>query len=181
MGKIKYLINRIIDMNYKQFFYTINQIHDKIKKNRIYIFLDIIYCGIKYQAGYSDYALFEMYNLNKEERKTIITRGINNELLKKYNDKSKIYIFEDKVVFNKLYNNYLNREWIYLDNNLEGFKLFIQNKKEIIVKPVSLSCGKGIEKIKVKNYNVKDLYNKLIKNNQLLIEEVAIQNKEISN
>ena len=180
MGKAKYLIKRILKMNYKQFFDTIDTVHSKTNKNKLAIFIDIINCGIKYQAGYIDYNLFEMYNLTKEERKTIITRGINNEILKKYNDQSKAYIFEDKALFNKLYDKYLNREWIYLKDNLEEFKEYLENKKEIIVKPLSLSCGKGVEKIKVSDYEPEELYNHLIKTERFLVEDVAKQNKEIS-
>ncbi len=180
MGKAKYLIKRILKMNYKQFFDTIDTVHSKTNKNKLAIFIDIINCGIKYQAGYIDYNLFEMYNLTKEERKTIITRGINNEILKKYNDQSKAYIFEDKALFNKLYDKYLNREWIYLKDNLEEFKEYLKNKKEIIVKPLSLSCGKGVEKIKVSEYEPEELYNHLIKTERFLVEDVAKQNKEIS-
>lgn len=180
MGKAKYLIKRILKMNYKQFFDTIDTVHSKTNKNKLSIFIDIINCGIKYQAGYIDYNLFEMYNLTKEERKTIITRGINNEILKKYNDQSKAYIFEDKALFNKLYDKYLNREWIYLKDNLEEFKKYLKNKKEIIVKPLSLSCGKGVEKIKVSDYEPEELYNHLINTERFLVEDVAKQNKEIS-
>lgn len=180
MEKIKYLIKRILKMNYKQFFNTINEVYSKTNKNKLSIFIDIINCGIKYQAGYIDYNLFEMYNLNKEERKTIITRGINNEILKKYNDQTKTYIFEDKALFNKLYNKYLNREWIYLKDNLNEFKKYLKGKEEIIVKPLSLSCGKGVEKIKIKNYTPEELYNYLIKTERYLVEDIAKQHKEIS-
>jgi len=180
MGKAKYLINRILKMNYKEFFNTIDKVHQKTNKNKIVLFFDVINCGIKYQAGHIDYNLFEMYNLNRKERETIITRGKNNEILKKYNDKTKSYIFEDKELFNKIYNKYLKRDWIYLKDNLEEFKTFLKDKKEIIVKPLSLSCGKGVEKIKVRDYEVEELYNILIKNNQLLVEENAKQHKTIS-
>lgn len=180
MGKTKYLINRIIKMNYKEFFNTINKVHQKTKKNKLSIFIDIINCGIKYQAGHIDYNLFEMYNLNNEERKTIITRGINNEILKKYNDQTKSYIFEDKAIFNKLYDKYLKRDWLYLNDNLEEFQNFIQNKEEVIVKPLSLSCGKGVEIIKIKEHNPKDLYEHLIKTERYLVEDVAIQHEAIS-
>ena len=86
MGKVGYLFKRISSMNYKQFFECINYVHDKTGKNKISIFFDIVHCGLKYQAGYSDYKLFEMYDLNETQRATIITRGINNSLVKKYNN-----------------------------------------------------------------------------------------------
>lgn len=82
MNKIKYLFKRILGMNYKNFFKTIKEIKNKTHKNSISIFFDIIICGLKYQAGYIDYNLFEMYKMDKFERNTIITRGINNEYIK---------------------------------------------------------------------------------------------------
>ena len=180
MEKIKYLIKRICKMNYKQFFSTIKEVSQKTNKSKIMVFIDIINCGIKYQAGYIDYNLFEMYKMNNYERKTIITRGINNEILKKYNDPTKAYIFEDKSIFNKKYNKYLNREWIYLNNNYEEFKKYIKNKQYIIAKPLSLSCGKGVEKIDLSKHDSKELYNYLCKTNKLLVEDLAEQNKTIS-
>ena len=181
MGKVKYLVNRIFKMDYKHFFNTISSVSKKTNKSKITILIDIINCGLKYQAGYIDYELFEMYNMNASERKTVITRGINNEILKKYNDKTKSYIFEDKSIFNTTYDKYLNRDWININHNLNSFKKFIKNKKEIIVKPLSLSCGKGIEKIEVSDYDPKDLYYYLCKTKRYLVEDIAVQNKDISN
>lgn len=181
MSKIKYLFKRILKMNYKKFFDTINLVHKRSNKNRIFIFFDIIVCGFKYQAGYMDYNLFEMYNMNSKERKTIITRGINNSFIKKYNDQSKIYKFEDKVEFNKIFDKYLNREWIYLcEASLDDFKKYVKNKEKIIVKPIDASCGKGIEVINPKNHDLEELYNTLIKNGQVLAEDIVKQNKVIS-
>lgn len=182
MSKIKYLFKRILKMNYKKFFDTINLVHKRSGKNRIVIFFDIIVCGFKYQAGYMDYNLFEMYKMNSKERKTVITRGINNSFIKKYNDQSQIYKFEDKVEFNKIFDKYLNREWIYLkEASLDDFKKYIKGKKEIIVKPVDSSCGTGIEIIDPSTRDPKELYDTLINNKQFLVEDVVKQNKEISN
>ena len=105
MGKIKYLFKRIIKMDYKNMFKIAKAISKKTKKNTFFILIDMIRCGFKYQAGYYDYQEFEFYNLNSEERKTYLTRGKNNEIVKKFNDKSSFYKFEDKVEFNKIFND----------------------------------------------------------------------------
>ena len=97
MGKIKYLFKRIIKMDYKNMFKIAKDIGKKINKNYIVILIDMIKCGLKYQAGYYDYQEFEFYNLNKEERKTYLTRGKNNEIVKRFNDKTSFHKFENKV------------------------------------------------------------------------------------
>ena len=97
MGKIKYMLERITHMNYGNMFKTIDKIHNITNKNKFSIFCDVIYTGLKYGAGYVDYYQFQMYKMNDSEKATIITRGVNNSIMKKYNNQSEIYKFEDKV------------------------------------------------------------------------------------
>lgn len=177
MEKIMYLIKRIFNMDYSNFFNKINKISNKTKRNKLLVLLDVIYCGLKYQAGYIDYDLFEMYNLNSKQRKTIITRGINNSIVKKLNNLKFNEYFNNKVKFNEVFNDYLNRSWLYIDNNYEEFKEFIKDKDEIFCKPLDLSCGVGIEKINVKNKDSKTIFDYLTKNNILLVEELALQHQ----
>ncbi|HQC83282.1 MAG TPA: sugar-transfer associated ATP-grasp domain-containing protein [Bacilli bacterium] len=181
MGKVKYMIARIAKMDYGNMFKTIDKVASINHKNKVGIFFDVVSCGLKYGAGYIDYYQFQMYKMNKDERKTIITRGINNSIMKKYNDPSAINKFEDKALFNKLFNKYLNRDWIYLnDASVEEFAKFLEGKEFVIVKPLDLSCGKGVEKLRVVNKNPEELYKQLKASSQTLVEEVAKQNKVIN-
>jgi len=181
MGKVGYLFKRISSMNYKQFFECINYVHDKTGKNKISIFFDIVHCGLKYQAGYSDYKLFEMYDLNETQRATIITRGINNSLVKKYNNPEYIKYFHNKLEFNKRFNKYLLRDWMELTSeNFEEFEEFTKKHNPIIVKPIDDQCGHGVEKIKITSKNIKEVYEELLESKRILIEEVATQCEEIS-
>lgn len=181
MSKIKYLFKRITNMNFGNFFKTIDEVHKKCGKSKIYLFFDCIICGLKYQAGYVDYQLFEMYKMNKSERKTIITRGINNEIMKKYNDEKYFKYFNDKSLFNEKFNAYLNREWLYLTgDNFEEFDKFLKRKKEIMIKPTVGSCGKGVDKVSLNEVeDMKMFYDKLIDDNTRLVEEVAVQCEQI--
>lgn len=183
MGKISYLFKRIKGMNYRKMFDTIDEINKKTNKNKISIFLDIIYCGLKYQAGYMDYKLYEMYDLTEKQRKTIITRGINNSIVKRYNNPSFTKYFSDKIAFNKKFNKYLLRDWMEVKDspeNFEEFKKFCQKHHEILVKPLSESCGKGVEIFKTNPQNLKKIYQNLLETKRYLVEEVAIQCDEIS-
>ncbi len=176
MRKLKYLFQRIKGMNYKNFFATINYIHQKTHKNRFLLFWDIIYCGLKYQAGYMDYKLFEMYNMNRAERKTVITRGINNDIMRRYNNPQFTHVFNNKLEFNKRFNKYLKRSWLELTGaNLIEFQDFVNKHPEFIAKPIDGTCGHGVEKLKVKKKEIPEIYERLVKNGQVLIEEVATQ------
>lgn len=183
MGKIGYLFKRILKMDYKSFFETINYVHQKTNKSKLSILFDVIECGTKYQAGYMDYKLFEMYNLNDKQRKTIVTRGINNEIVKKYNNLEYMKYFSNKIEFNKKFNKYLLRDWMEISDTKENYQQFVEfchKHSKIIVKPLSESCGKGVEMFEVNDKNIKEIYENLLKTNRTLVEEIAVQCDEIA-
>ena len=180
MRKIKFLLKAIIHMDYKNMFKVAKKVSKKAKKPFIVIFIDIIYCGFKYQAGYYDYQEFEFYLLNKEQRKTYLTRGINNSLVNKYNNKEYWYILQDKIEFNKRFNKYLKRDWLDLrESSLEDFIKFCSNKEYIIAKELDNCGGKGIDKVKIDN-NITEIYNRLKENKQYLVEELIKQNSKVN-
>ena len=182
MDKLKYLIKRIIKMDYKNMFRIAKKIGKKTNKNYIFIILDMIRAGIKYQAGYYDYQEFEFYNLNRKQRKTYLTRGKNNQIIKKFNDKSKFYLIDNKENFYRGYKEFIKRDWILLNGkNFDEFEQFLEKNKIAIVKPVDGEGGKGVEKIENINLNEnRILYEKLVKNKQNIVEQCIIQHKELN-
>ena len=180
MKNILYKIKCLKNINFNTFKEVINNIHKKTKINRLYLIIDIIMCSIKYGTGYYDYQEFEFYNLTKKERKTYLSRVKNNALVKKYNDINYFKYFDNKYEFNKIFNDYLHREWLYLNDNYDEFEKFCKNKKEIIVKPVDGCGGVGVELIKIDKKQLKDIYDKLILNKQLIIEEKIIQHNSLA-
>ena len=112
MGRITYILKRIKTMDKKAMINKINSIHKKTNMSKIQILKDMQKCAVKYGAGYMDYDLFEMYNLTDEQRDTYLTRGRNNELVKKYCDMDAMPYFENKDQFITIFNIYLKRDWI---------------------------------------------------------------------
>lgn len=181
MSKITYLAKRIKNMSYKGLFDAVKKVHEINGKSKIYIFFDIVFCGLKYQAGYTDYTLFEMYRMNKKERATIITRGINNSFIKRFNDPEARYIFHDKILFNRKFEDYIHRDWMELKtDNFGSFVEFTKKHPEFVAKPVGLQCGKGIEVIDTQGKDLKEIYRSLLENRQFLLEERVVQCKELS-
>lgn len=180
MRKIKYLFKRITSMNFSNFFKYIDKIHKLNGKNKFIIFIDVVYCGLFYQAGYVDYYLIRLDLMNKDERKTVVTRGKSNQFIKFFNDKKRVHVFHEKHEFNLKFKDFIKRDWIYLtDNNYEDYLKFIDNNNEFIAKPLDGSCGIGIEKINVTG-DKKTLYNHLINNKLFLLEEVIKQDERLN-
>lgn len=180
MGKIKYLAKRIRNMSFDGLFGAVREVHEKTGKPKFVLFIDIVFCGLKYQAGYMDYKLYEMYNMNGRQRKTVITRGINNSIVKKYNDPEYRDLFEDKIKFNKNFSEFVGRDWVALEGeNREAFYEFVAKHTEFMAKPTDLCCGAGIELVQSSEGTPDELYDRFIKNGQLLLEERLVQCDEI--
>lgn len=183
MGNIKYMFKRLKTMDKKAMFDKIDSIHKKTGKSKIYLFFDMIRCARKYGAGYMDYDLFEMYNLNVKQRDTYLTRGRNNAIVAKYNDRSYFHIFENKDEFNTLFRDYIKRDWIKIkDTPKDSVIAFMERHNEFMAKPIDGGCGHGIEKINVKDYSsLEEVYNKLTEgNNNFELEEIIKQHPEVS-
>lgn len=149
MGKAKFLIGRILDMDYKQLFQTVGKCHKKSGKNRVWLFFDVVKTGIKYQAGYIDYMNAAMYNMTDEQKADVITRGVNNQYVVKYNDFDYVHYFQDKADFNRKFEKYLKRDWVMVNSeeDKDAFAKFIEGKSDFIVKPVDGTHGDGVKKM----------------------------------
>lgn len=176
------MLKRITTMNYSAMLNTAKEVSKITKKNSFSVLLDIIKCGSKYMAGYVDYKVFKMYNLDDEQRKTYITRGINNRYVEYLNDKEIMQKNGNKLYFNKNHSKFLKRDWICLnDVSLEEFKDFAIKNKTFIVKPIDESCGHGVEKITINSdTDYSKMYSNLKQNNQILVEECIVQHENMS-
>ena len=169
-------------MNYKQMLTTIDKVHKRSGKSKIFIFFDMILCSILYQAGYMDYYVFCFEDLKPNIRKTFITRGVNNKYIRTMNNREYYHLFDNKIEFNHLFQKFLNRDYLDLNkSSLEEFQKFTKKHPIFMAKPVDLQCGKGIEKIEVKEKTkLKNLYQKLIENKQVLVEEYVLQHSKMN-
>ncbi len=157
------------------------KVSKKSNKNILLVIIDMLWCGYKYKAGYVDYHDLEMYNLTNKQRKTYLTWGLNLKYVRYFNNSDYYYIFLEKNIFNKTFNKYIKRDWIYLNNNIDDFKKFIKTKDKIFCKPNDGFGGIGMELINLKDYKDKDkLYNDLVDKKLLMIEEVIKQHSKLN-
>lgn len=181
MKKIKFLFKRIISMDYKGLFETVKEVHKRTGKNSVLIFFDVVYCGLKYQAGYLDYLDFEFYQLNAEQKASYVTRGVSNHYVRTLNDPQEKKLLENKAVFLKHFSDVSGRSWFDLENqDFESFEIFFKEQKKIVAKPKEGVCGRGIEFFEYDGNNARSVYDHMIESGQLLAEELLIQHDELA-
>ena len=150
MSRISYVIKRVGKMDFSRMRDTAKLLHEKTGKPTAWLLADMGLCALKYNAGYMDYKIAQMYRLNDAQRRTVITRGISNDIVRRMNDKAYWHFFDDKTQFNEKFAKWVQRDWIRADENLtlDALTRFLQDKDEIMFKPLEGSSGQGIVKYK---------------------------------
>ena len=148
MSRLGFFAKRLVRMDWKKMWETTGLLKERSGKSRLWLLSDMLRCGIKFNAGYMDYKIAAMYNLNDEQKKTVITRGISNSIVRRMNDKAYWHYFDDKTEFNTLFADQIGRRWIRSDEKLTEEQLtdFLSGLPSVLFKPLEGSSGVGIEK-----------------------------------
>lgn len=177
--KLSYVAKRIVKMDYKRMWDTTKILKARSGKSRSWLLIDMLSCAVKYNAGYMDYKIAAMYSLTDAQRKTVITRGLSNEIVRRMNDKAYWHFFDDKTQFDKLFAAEVNREWMKIDESTtsEQLKNMLAKCEDIIAKPLEGSSGVGISKYHSADWAGKEeeLLSLLRKNETGIIEDVVKQ------
>lgn len=145
-------------------------------KSKMGIFFNMAYNMPRYQLNFVDYRKSNFINLSKEDKKKIMGMPEYKKVVKYLNNEQYTSIFLDKILFNKVFQEYIGREYLDLrKSSLEEFEKFIKGKKTFFAKKHNSFGGDGIDKIVNKNLDTAKLYKQLLKNKQYLIEETIIE------
>ena len=182
MSRLSYMMKRAMKMDYRAMIKTANMLHKKTGKSRVWLLGDMVRCAAKYNAGYIDYKIAEMYRLNDQQRATQITRGISNSIVARMNDKKFWHFFDNKTEFNELFAAQVRRGWLNLTTaTKEEFAAFLKDRGDIICKPIDGSSGQGILKCTPDEYADPDaLYERLKAAGIGIVEDKVIQHEAIA-
>lgn len=184
MSKLSYAAKRALKMDWGRMLETASMLHKKTGKSTLWLLQDMVKCALRYNAGYMDYKIAAMYNLNDAQRRTVITRGISNSIVRRMNDKAYWYNFDDKTVFNTLFADQVGRKWIKVDEHLtaEALADFLQDLPRVLYKPLEGSSGVGIVKFEKTDWesDVPAFLNKVREMGAGLLEELLIQHPNMA-
>ena len=182
MSRLSYMMKRAMKMDYKAMLKTANMLYKKTGKSRIWLLTDMVKCAAKYNAGYVDYKIAQMYRLNDAQRATQITRGVSNSIVSRMNDKKFWHFFDNKTEFNELFAAQVRRGWLNLTTaTKEEFAAFLKDRGDIICKPIDGSSGQGIFKCTPDEYADADALYECLKAAGIgIVEDKVIQHEAIS-
>ncbi len=147
MSKLGFFLKRFVRMDFRKMWITTGEIKRRSGKRRLWLLRDMLRCAIKFNAGYMDYKIAEMYRLTDAQKATVITRGLSNTIVRRMNDKAYWHLFDDKATFNELFKEHIGRHWIKIaaDTDVAAFTDFLSQNGDLIAKPLEGSSGVGIE------------------------------------
>lgn len=161
-----------------------NEVLDRTQKfsgmSKSAITLDMINCARRYGAGYYDYLTFGFWDLTHEQRDTFLTRLRNKKLISHFNDDTYEHLFDNKEHFNKLFKDYIKRDYINFQTASKGdVRKFVEKHRRIFCKPVDGSCGHGCSIKCLDDYeDFDDMYRDLFLEESWLLEEVLEQHPD---
>lgn len=169
------------NINYKRMDDLITYIAEEnnVKKAKVYFdfFLNALTRGI----GYVDYLKGNYINLSKEEKQNYLTKRNYVKLVKYLNKRGYQMIFHDKVVFNRIFKDYIGRDFIDIrEVGYKGFKKFVTGKENVFAKKHNSFGGYGVSKVNIEGEDLRVLFNQLYNDKQYLIEDTLIQNEYLN-
>ena len=148
MSRLQYFWGRLFKMDWKAMWKTTALLKKRSGKSRLWLLCDMLKCATRYNAGYVDYKIAQMYRLSDEQRKTVITRGISNEIVRRMNPKDSWHYFDDKAEFNRTFARWIPRKWLQINEQTdpESLSEFCRRHEALLGKPLEGSSGVGIRK-----------------------------------
>lgn len=145
----------------------------------MYYFIDCIYCYIVYGC-YVEWYFNHFYRLSRPIRRNTLTHNKFKKIYNKYNQHNEVSIFENKVLFNKVFKDFQHHESLYIKESTEKqFIEFVSKHNPFIIKPIDEMQGKGIRKYLVSETDDLESLFALLKKENILIEEIVQSNSSL--
>ena len=184
MSKIQYFLSRASKIDKKAMWKTTGYLKKKSGKSRIWLMGDMLKCAVRYNAGYVDYKIAEMYRLDPKQRETVITRGVSNEIVRRMNPREYWHFFDNKAEFNTLFQEFVPRKWLLINKQTDKEELFAlcRNHDALIGKPLEGSSGQGIRKYGSDSWQrgPESFLNQLLEDGIGILEEIVIQHPRMA-
>ena len=184
MSRLSYFFKRLVRMDWQAMWRTTGLLKERSGKSRLWLLCDMLKCALRYNAGYVDYKIAEMYKLSDAQRRTVITRGVSNSIVHRMNDKAYWHFFDDKTQFNELFKEYIPRKWLLINGQtaLTDLEALTEGQTQLIGKPLEGSSGQGIERFTEKDWaDGPEAFLWLLKEKKIgILEEIVVQHPKMA-
>ncbi len=182
MPNLNYLMRVVRGARFDKMKPILETVKEKSGHSKARTFLSILWCSVRYGAGYYDYAMFGFYAMNGRQRDTYLTRMRNKKVLQAMNDYSYAEEFDDKNRFNKRFAPYLRRRTLNGETaTAQELAAFCAGQEAIFAKPNHGDSGRGVEKLRVADFpDAEAMLDYLHAHGLTVLEQVLAQHPQIA-
>lgn len=182
LSKLGYVGRVLSGVRWEELNKSLTKAKERSGKCKARLFCDMLWCSVRYGAGYHDYVMFGFYDMKGKNRDTYVTRLRNKKLITLVNDPNTADIFDHKALFDPRFQAYLGREFLVVESmTRERFGEFMNGKEEIFAKPDVGESGKGIERLKRADFKDLDAMFLYLKEKGFgVVEEKLRQHEEMA-
>jgi len=146
------------------------------------IIADMLWCALRYDMGFRDYAVWDIRLLKARERKTWMTHPKSYRITKLRNSPDARALVEDKPRFYRDFADDIRRDWIDLRTaSGADTAAFLKRHERVIAKPDQGFGGAGIDRIETAGITEVAAWRAAqIERDQTLVEEVLAQHPDLA-
>ncbi|MCR2761937.1 flagellar biosynthesis protein [Microbacterium sp. zg.B48] len=146
------------------------------------IVVDMLWQAGLRNVGFQDYIDYDFADLSRAERATYMTHPVSNQLSQKYDDPAFRHIFQDKIEFDRVFSEYLHREWMVVEeDNSERVRAFTERLGTIVTKEPVGQAGTGVHRYHAAEIEDWAAFHRgLLARGELLVEEVIQQHAALA-
>lgn len=170
-------------LDIKEYGRYLNYVKNKINRSKFSVILDSVRSVFVYNISLLEYFYFRFYQLSKDERKTFAGTGTMYEYQLVMNPKQYRNSLEDKRIFHEVYTDFIDNDWMDLDDireNHEKTRAILNNASgKIVTKKHDGQCGVGVEVIDSKDMKVETLIDLLEESGNNMLESYIVQHPDL--
>ncbi len=157
------------------------------KSEKEKVFADIVDMAKKYRFSAEEYFYYHFRDKDEEERKTFISDLNRIDFCETLNKFKNLHIFDDKMTSAEVFGKYYGRDLCGVKSakDIDKFKSFVKKHDKFILKPLTGTCGRGIQVLTISpddTDTISNLVNQYCAGAEdgFIAEELVVQVPELS-
>lgn len=180
--RLRYLAGRARAFDAGNLTRIAGRVAERSGRARPLIMIDMLWCAVRHEVNFQDYAEWDFHTLTRRERATYMTSAKSNHLSQRWNAASHRQLFADKAQFDERFAAHLGREVLDLRRATAGeLRAFLERHPRVVAKVADSLGGDGIEVYQSDGVGDPEAFRAArLAGRQVLLEEFLTQHPEMT-
>lgn len=180
--RLKYLTDRVRGFDGSALMRRAKEVSAQHHKAVPVVVVDMLWSATFKNAPFQDYVDWDFAMLTKAERATFMTHAYSNHLAMTYDQPAYRVLFHDKIEFNRVFDEFLGREWLDVrEASTDQVKDFVQRHERVMGKVPVSDSGHGVERYLAEEIEDWGTFRaELLGKGQTLLEEYITQHATLA-